>query len=274
MKNRSQIALITISLYFFFSCNNADHQNKSPETGGLTFYFEHVENGTPLVFDEMKYTSAPGNQYEVKEIQYFLSDFTLHNSNGKDFVIEQDKFAHYIDTNLPETSTWKVAEAIPAGEYKSISMTFGIKGEKNKPYMFTDTPESNMLWPTNLGGDEGGYHYMKLNGFWINKEGQREPFNFHLGVGQERDSENNITGFIQNWVEIELPSSSFVLKEDEQKAITIEMDVDQWWENPNNYDHNTYGGKIMQNQEAMSMGAENAKSVFKVSKISTLEEDL
>jgi hypothetical protein len=52
------------------------------------------------------------------------------------------------------------------------------------------------------------------------------------------------------------------------------MNVEQWWENPNMYDHNIHGGKIMQNQNAMSMGAENARSVFKVSKIATPIEAL
>ncbi len=253
-------------------CNEGD-QEKS-DYGKLIFNFEHFVGDEKLAFDEMKYTNAAGNEYEVTEIQYFVSDLTLNKSNGEKILLDQDKFAHYIDTNIAGTLTWEIGDDIPAGEYNSISMTFGIKGEKNEPYMFTDPPESDMLWPINLGGDQGGYHYMKLNGFWMNKDGQREPFNFHLGVGQERDAENNITGFIQNWIEIELPSSAFSLAPGEEKQITIRMDVDEWWKNPNTYDHDVHGGKIMQNQGAMRMGVENARSVFKVSKISSTSETM
>ena len=113
---------------------------------------------------------------------------------------------------------------------------------------------------------------MKLNGFWINKEVQREPFNFHLGVGQERDSENNIVGFIQNWFEVELPSSSFTIGTN-TKLITIRMNVEKWWEQPNVYNHDEVGGKIMQNQTAMKMGIDNGKSVFSTGSINELVVD-
>jgi hypothetical protein len=219
--------------------------------------------------DQMRYVNSAGNQYEIYEIQWFVSDITLNKSDGTKILLEKEKFAHYVDTNLPETFQWKVKDEIPNGDYSSISMTFGIKGEKNTPLMYPDFPESNMLWPMNLGGDQGGYHYMKLNGFWMNKDNQREPFNFHLGVGQERDEENNITGFIQNWFEKELPNSMFKLT-DETKVINIRMNVEKWFESPHVYNHDETGGKIMQNQAAMRMGVENGENVFSIGSISPM----
>jgi hypothetical protein len=272
MKSLICISLILGIAVFLSSCGSKNDQQA--DSGHLVFSFEHYADGSPLVFDQMNYTNAAGNKYEVTEIQYFISDLTLNGTNGDKVVVNEEKFAHYIDTNLPYTNSWTITDEIPAGAYESVSMIFGIRGEKNEPFMFTDPPESDMLWPINLGGDQGGYHYMKLNGFWVNKEDQRDPFNFHLGVGQERDADNNITGFVQNWIEMELPNSAFELGQGETQAITIRMNVDQWWENPNIYNHDIQGGKIMQNQEAMRMGAENAKSVFRVSKIGSVEENL
>ena len=266
MKNLSKTLILFCGISFVvFACREGDQQKE--DHGQLVFQFEHFVEAEQLAFDQMIYKSEAGNEYEVTEIQYFVSDLTLHKENGEKIELSRNNFAHYIDTNLPNTSTWVLDDEIAPGEYKSISMIFGIKGEKNEPFMFTDPPESDMLWPINLGGDQGGYHYMKLNGFWKNEEGVRTPFNFHLGVGQERDADNNIVGFIQNWIEIELPSSSFSISTGEVKTITIRMDVNEWWKTPNIYDHNIHGGKIMQNQEAMRMGAENGISVFKVSKI-------
>ena len=269
-----QLLLSVCISILLFACNKGEQQDIKTDAGKLIFQFEHFVDENELAFDAMQYLSAAGNQYEVTEIQYFLSAITLNKENGEKYLIDQEKFAHYIDTNLPQTFTWNTDEDIPAGEYATISITFGIKGEKNKAFMYTDPPESDMFWPMNLGGENGGYHYMKLNGFWMNKNDEREPFNFHLGVGQERDVENNITGFIQNWVEMELPSSSFTLEKGENKVITIRMNVDQWWENPHIYDHNIHGGKIMQNQNAMRMGVENAMSVFKVSRVADAENPL
>ena len=274
MRIITQIVLPLCISLVLLACGKNDHQNVDSDTGKLIFRFEHYEGVEALIFDQMNYTNAAGNQYEVTEIQYFVSDITLNNSTGEKTLLGQEKFAHYIDTNLPTTFDWEIDEEVPAGNYTSITMTFGIKGEKNLPYMYTDPPESDMLWPMNLGGENGGYHYMKLNGFWMNANGERQPFNFHLGVGQERDAENNITGFIQNWIEVDLPASSFALDKGEKKVITIRMKVDQWWENPNIYDHNVHGGKIMQNQTAMKMGVDNARNVFEVSKVTEATDAL
>ena len=140
------------------------------------------------------------------------------------------------------------------------------------PYIFTDSPESEMIWPINLGGEQGGYHYMKLNGFWINTAGERTPFNFHLGVGQEKDDTGKIAGFVQNWIEVIIPGSDFEIDKGELKIINLVMNVDQWFSSPNIYDHNFHGAKIMQNQEAMQMGTENGKSgVFTVSSVDQVD---
>ncbi len=266
-----QFILFVFGVFIIFSsCTKNDDQDNEVKSGKLVFNFEHFANGEELSYDQMIYTNAAGNQYEVSEIQWFISDITLHGKDGSKLLLDPEKFAHYIDTNIPETFTWSISDKIPAGEYQSISMTFGIRGEKNKPYMFTDPPESNMLWPMNLGGDQGGYHYMKLNGFWKNKDNQREPFNFHLGVGQERDADNNVIGFVQNWFETELPNSAFSIEKNETKSITIRMNVDKWWDQPNIYNHDEHGGKIMQNQNAMRMGVENGKNVFSLGKMTSI----
>jgi hypothetical protein len=268
-----QFILLVFGLFVIFSsCTKSNQHENEVKSGKLIFNFEHFADGKELLLDQMKYTNTAGNQYEVTEIQWFISDIILKGKDGSKLLLDHDKFAHYIDTNLPETFTWIISDKIPAGAYQSISMTFGIKGEKNKPFMYTDPPESNMLWPMNLGGDQGGYHYMKLNGFWKNKDNQREPFNFHLGVGQKSDADNKITGFIQNWFETELPNSVFSIEDNETKSIIIRMNVDKWWDQPNMYNHDEHGGKIMQNQEAMRMGVDNGKSVFTIGSIASVVE--
>ncbi len=269
MKKLSFIGMIAGLMVFFGSCDKNNEKGEESTSGKVIIQFEHYADGAPLVYDSMMYVNEAGNHYEVTEIQWFISDIVLKNKDGDTLLLDKDDFAHYVDTNLPDTWVWEIQDDIPATEYQSISMTFGIKGEKNKPYMFTDPPESDMLWPYPLGGDEGGYHYMKLNGFWVNTNNERQPFNFHLGVGQERDGEGNIIGFIQNWFESELPSSAFTLSDSETKVITIRMDVENWWKDPNTYDHNIHGSKIMQNQEAMRMGCENGRNVFSIGSITT-----
>lgn len=252
---------------FLLSCNE-DPEPKG--NGSLAFTFHHLIDGEPAVFNVMQYTNAAGNLYEVTEAQWFISDITLEAVDGSKLVLDKEEFAHYVDTNPNRASTlsWMIPEEVPAGEYTSIAMTFGIKGEKNKPYIFPDQPESSMEWPIAMGGENGGYHYMKLNGFWKTQEGERKPFNFHLGVGQERNEADEVVGFMQNWFEVELPNSGFTLLTGKTATVSLSMNIEEWFDNPHAYDHNVFGGGIMKNQEAMGTACENGKTgVFEVTGI-------
>ncbi|MDZ7606628.1 MAG: MbnP family protein [Cyclobacteriaceae bacterium] len=260
----NRVTLFLFGLVFLAACNN---HHETTHNGRLAIQFEHYADGQPVHFDSMMYVNAAGNLYEVSEIQWFISDIALVTKDGSTVSVDDGDFAHYVDTNIPQTLRWDIDQDLLAGEYAAIKMTFGIKGEKNKPNIFTDLPESNMVWPMHMGGDQGGYHYMKLNGFWKNSTNERQPFNFHLGVGQQRNSGNEITGFIQNWFEIEIPASAFILEENKLTVIGIRMNVEKWWESPNIYDHNAFGGSIMNNQEAMGKAAENGRKVFSFSGI-------
>jgi hypothetical protein len=40
------------------------------------------------------------------------------------------------------------------------------------------------------------------------------------------------------------------------------MNIEQWFENPNVYDHNQWGGDIMEQQDAMALAVENGWNVF------------
>ena len=259
MKRISGILILIAAI--LIGCDSASEQNGY---GHLLVQFEHRVDNSSAAYDMMIYENAAGNNYEMSEIQWFISDLVLVGKDGDEFQIGGDDWIHYVDTDLESTLSWAISGNIEAGEYTGIKFTFGIKGEKNIPDMFTDPPESNMMWPYHMGGDEGGYHYMKLNGFWMKEEVERTPFNFHIGVGHIYDEENNITGFVQNWFETLLPVSGFEVKDGGISELSIIMNIENWFTEPHDYDHDVYGGKIMNNQEAMGKIAENGYNVFTV----------
>jgi hypothetical protein len=244
-------------------CGDKD-EPADPETdhGKITFSFLHLESGQPLVFDTLAYVNEAGNPYMVSEIQYFISDVTLFRNDGYSRVIGDWQDLYYVDTDLEETLRWEVYDKIEPGIYDSIGFRFGISAEKNISFMYVNPPERDMFWPEYLGG---GYHYLKLNGKWL-PEGQgvqTHPFNFHLGIGQEYFSyPDSITGFIHNDFWVSLPGSDFKISDGETVHFEIQMHVENWFHNPHTYDHDFYGGDIMQNQEAMLKGRENGWNVF------------
>lgn len=270
-------------LFIWFSACRSNHENEQNPSGEIQLGISHTVDGNPLATDTLQYVNAAGNHYLVSEIQWFLSDLKLEREDGK-MVEPTDDMAYYIDTDLPESRSI-VLSHLPDGNYRALHFTFGLNEENNRSGLFVNPPESFMFWPDYLGG---GYHYMKLNGKWINADGLAEPFNFHLGIGQEYDSSalkssyirpndccaaNHCEGykppskmmpvraFIQNSFEVTL-SQNFVVRHGMKTKLEIEMKVENWFRGKHVYDHNRWGGSIMQQQAAMKQGLENGLDVF------------
>lgn len=232
---------------------------------GLSLDFSHVVGNSGVVFNAMNYTNAAGNPYEVTEIMYFISDLKLYHQDGRVISFSEWEDIHYVDTNYPGTLSWKTESDIPEGRYDSIRFTFGISSAKNQSFMFVNPPEVNMAWPEVLGG---GYHYLMLNGWWNNSEGVRSPFNFHLGIGQIYENNsgnvNDITGFIDNSFGVTPAGDSFTIVKASENKLTLVMDVNSWFDSPEVFDLDYFGGAIMQNQEAMQLGCRNGADAFRL----------
>ena len=218
--------------------------------GAVTLYAMHEVDGTPLVFDALRYTNEAGNPYLVNEVQWFISNLELEDCNGNRILLAE---TWYIDTNIPETQTLRVSE-VPTASYTIMRFTFGLNDANNQSGAFSNPPESNMFWPDDLGG---GYHYMKLNGKYQNTNNLLAPLAIHLGRGQNA----NLTEFYDNSFTVELPIELDVYEGQEYQA-GIVMNVNKWFRNPHVYDFNTYGSAIMQNQEAQQLLKENGIDVF------------
>jgi methanobactin biosynthesis MbnP-like protein len=257
--NKNQLLLIAISL-ILFSCQDKNSEEPIASKQSINLNFAHRVDGQAAQFDTMRYENPAGNPYLINEIQWFISDLTLIKTNGDSILIDGWKDIHYIDTDLSETQTWKVYDNLPVGDYQEVRFTFGFTEEKNQSFMYVNPPERDMFWPEFLGG---GYHYMKLNGKWKEPNGNITPFDFHMGIGQIYHSyPDSIIGFVQNYFRVTLPNSSFSLAKNESKNLHLIMNIENWFQNPNLYDHNIWKGYIMQNQEAMQLARENGRDVF------------
>ena len=227
---------------------------KPASYGDLTVNIDYSVNGKALITDSLCYCNEAGNAFLITEIQWFISKMELQDERGEWVSSEQKIF--YIDTDIPESQTLQIA-SIPVGRYKALRFVFGLDEEDNRTGLFTDPPESEMFWPDFLGG---GYHYMKLNGKYLNAEGHLAPLAIHLGIGQNEDC----TEFYQNYFIVELPID-FTIKENTVNQFDLTMVIDNWFRNPNLYDFNEFGSAIMQNQAAQQALKENGKDVFTTS---------
>lgn len=283
---RSYIVIFTFVLLSLAGCNTKTDK-ETPAQGHLSIAIDHTVFGNKLVTDQFVYKNEAGNTYMISEIQWFISDIQLHKNDGTTFPIEPEDGIYYIDTDIPSSLKINLATKIPEGNYTGLSFTFGINESKNKSLRFVNPPESFMFWPDYLGG---GYHYMKLNGKWMNPSEVAEPFNFHIGIGQIYDStalKSNyvdmdaccpsshcegykpprktmpVIGFIQNYFDVKFDQDITIYKE-KTSEITLEMKIEKWFNGAHIYDHNKWGGSIMQQQPAMQQACDNGRNVFEL----------
>lgn len=209
----------------------------------LEIELDHFVGTEQLEFDTMKYLSAVGNKYSVKTLKYFISDIVIHRED-KDISLTQDL---YIDANDITTISNEMNTSLEQGNYTGITFVFGFTPENNTAGKYPNAPESNMVWPDPMGG---GWHFMKLEGYYDSlATGNVKTYATHIG--------NTMTG--QNHFTVHF-DHSFTIKGETSVNIQLDMNINNWYQNPNNYDFNNYDNGIMNNQSVQTMLNQNGKT--------------
>lgn len=227
---------------FLFSCDSTD--DASPNTVAVNFNFAHLVDGDNVILDQIIYKNALDQEFSIKTIKYFISDVKLYKENGD--VIAFDDI-HYVDVRTPETLSLELSQKIAQGDYKGISFVHGLTPAENITGRFTESPESLMEWPVMMGG---GYHYMKLEGQY-RTDADPSFFNFHSGALNGTPYE----------VHIDLQNQPFAISSD-LLNITLQMEIQNWFQDPTDWDFVYFGSAIMGNTEAQETVMENGFNVY------------
>ncbi len=222
---------------------------KDSDPGLVQLSFDQTVDGKPLILNEVWYDCAAGHKFQVTRLKYYASNFVLHAKDGTQHEL---RAVHYRDIENPDTRTFSMGE-VPDKEYESLSFIFGLDEATNVDGGLPNTLTNiNMEWP--LPGDQG-YHYMKFEGRWDSYgTGEIKNFNLHTGA----------TGNNQNYIHISLSFPRPVKLVSGVWDIRLEMDLNEWLQNPIVYDFETFGSMIMSNQEAQSVLKQNGADVFTI----------
>ena len=249
----NRLFFILISLFFLAaSC-------RKEEKGTIEIAFTHTVVGAPVQLNQLIYTNTAGNHYQINEVKYFISNIILIDTEGKPTVVTQDDGIHYVDLSSEKTLRWQIEE-VPPKNYTAISFVFGLDEKDNQSNRFVNPPECNFSWSEHLGG---GYHYMQINGKFLNKDDNLQNMNIHTGIGQLYNENNKITAFVHNYFTVTLPVL-FSVTENNTTPLTINMEIQRWFDTPNLYNFDDFGEGIMQNQHAQKLLKENGGNVFDV----------
>jgi hypothetical protein len=108
-----------------------------------------------------------------------------------------------------------------------------------------NTENISMVWPDAMGG---GYHFMKMEGYF--KDGTTTPgYAMHLGT---------------NACKFNCKVYSSININNDTHNLNMEMNINEWYRNPQNFNFNTDGNYIMGNMPLMMKIVNNGFDVFKI----------
>jgi hypothetical protein len=245
--------MLLVAVLAVSGCSDDDDNPATPLElrGSVRFHLKHVVGDQDLEFNDILFTNAFGNQFSVTRLQYYISNIEIHGPDGN---VERDHI-QYVDANLGKTMEFQLDD-IPAAHYDQIAFTFGLDEDKNRNGALPNTPENaNMQWPDNWGG---GYHYMKLEGKYIDSKGSEDGYPTHTGrfKADHPDSAAHHHHF-----QVTLGLDRTVI-ENGTMDVEISMDINEWYANPNVIDLAAHSDGIMTNTPMQDLLEENGASVF------------
>lgn len=223
------------------SCEKNDRDN-SFQTGTVTLSVIHKLDQAPLQFDTMLYQNAAGNPFSVSRLYYYISGISFYN---QDRLMYRSTDIFYIDAARSENKM--LLKGVPATEYTSVTLLIGLAADTNKTGTLPDLIENlNMAWPDEMGG---GYHFMKLEGHYLNTSNVKKGFTVHLGTNPALVRHQPI-------------SKTFTVAVGQNAALNLEMNIKEWFVNPYAYNFNTDGNYTMGVASLMQLISNNGKDVF------------
>lgn len=233
------IAAITVMAV---SCDDDDETTPVATSSNVEFHLEYSVDGSSLLWDSILYLNDAGNNYEVSKLLYYLSNVSLIKS---DSTLLKLKDYQYVDASIDSCESFTV-QNVPVGEYIGMKFNIGLDSTQNLTGALPNTPENQgMEWPDMMGG---GYHFMKFEGHYL--DGATETgFAMHLGRNM-----NLVTCIIYHPVTV---GSSGTM-------VHMNMNLNEWFRNPDIYDFNVDGPSSMGSMPAMAKLTRNGVDVFDI----------
>lgn len=209
----------------------------------LTFNFTTQVNNKDLIIDTMLYQNGSQPVYLVSTLKYFVSNIYAHLGNGDSVFL---KATHYVDVS--EAGTLDFTTEVGEMQVVAISFVMGIPEPMNTSGMFPNPPENAMEWPEMMGG---GYHYMKLEGKWLDINDTR--VNFHLHTGPTGGKDYSVYQYLPINVDMTELSGN----------VELIMHADRWMSGPNDVNVKDMTA-IMGNDSIQALIQENGHDVFEI----------
>ena len=249
------IPIVVFSLLTLLSCSK-DNDNTITQAN-ITFNFAHNWDGTTVTnsdFNIIKFTNSFGTQLSISKLQYLVSNIKFENSKGETIVLDS---YNLVDVTNNTNLFFSPSNTIPTGTYSKVTFTFGFNNEYNYQN-YTDLNSVSWNVPAMLGG---GYHFMQLEGKFIDNSATQTGYAYH--TIRAVDNSGSELVFQDTFFEVNLGEVTIT----NNAVFNIEMNIAEWFKNPNTWNLNVLNNMLMPNFTAQQMMFQNGLNVFSLESI-------
>ena len=254
MKKTAPIFLIC--LLTLFSCHT-DNDDKVSQVN-VSFNFNHAWDTTPVTnndFNSIQFTNANGEALSITKLRYLISNITFQKSDGETFILEG---YNLVDVTSNTNLSFTPISSVPTGSYSKVSFTFGFNNEDNYNNNYPDLNSTSWNVPAMLGG---GYHFMQLEGKFIDNTTTDKGYAYHAIRAVDNSGPTQV--FQDTFFEVDLGEITIA----QNTTFNIEMNIAEWFKNPNTWDLNVLNNMLMPNFNAQVMMFENGQNVFSLKSV-------
>jgi hypothetical protein len=260
MKKIAFLFLATITL---FSCDSDDDTTPAVVESDLSINFTQSFDGQAITaseFSNIAYTNENGEQLSISRLRYLMTDIVLTDSNGIETVIADYNF---VDVGESSGALLNAPTKFDQGDY-TLSMRFGFSDADNIDAAYPDLNAATWGVPAPLGG---GYHYMQMEGVYINSEAVNTNYQYHaIRAAQNPGDDVSLTdtSIAVNLGTITIDGSA--------TTVQVNMNIENWYKNPNVWNLNELYTMLMPDYDAQILMNENGQDVFTLGTVTTIEE--
>ena len=249
--------LLTFGIIVLFGCNSDADDVVAPVNATISFshYWDEVLV-TNSDFNTLNFTNAHGELLSIERLRYLISDIKFTKTDGQTVLLEG---YNLVDVTNQTNLSFIPNKKIEVGTYSNVSFVFGLTNENNTDGTYNDLNAASWNVPSMLGG---GYHYMQLDGKFMNANNEAQGYNYHA-IRANDDAGANLTFPQDTFFRVNLGAITVA----DNVEINVAMHIEEWFKNPYEWDLNIYNQMLMPNSTVQILMYENGQNVFTLERI-------
>lgn len=175
-KNIFNLAMIATMAISVLSCRkDPATPTPSPKEGTVLLEFANKVGTENLRMDGTMYKNQNGDDFKVTKFNYYISNIKLNNTDGSSY--SETESYHLLEQETPASLSFSLAK-VPAGTYKSITLTIGVDSLRNVSGTQTGAldPAKGMFWSWS-----SGYIMLKMEGTSPQSTAASNELRIHVG---------------------------------------------------------------------------------------------